>query len=157
MLVGPWERSAATVTAMPAADDVRAIATLKARYFRSVDTQDWDALRALFADEVRIDVSGDGAGVTTDPDAFVANVRRALADAHSVHHGHMPEIELTSDRTATGIWAMEDQIWFPPGGPVSHLHGFGHYHETYVKGDDGWRISTMRLTRLRRLVDGTPT
>jgi hypothetical protein len=28
--------------------------------------------------------------------------------------------------------------------------GFGHYHDRYVKGDDGnWRITELRLTRLR--------
>ena len=30
------------------------------------------------------------------------------------------------------------------------MQGFGHYHEQYVKGDDGrWRIKHLRLTRLR--------
>ena len=29
------------------------------------------------------------------------------------------------------------------------LHGFGHYHETYVRLDAGWRIRSSRLTRLR--------
>jgi hypothetical protein len=29
------------------------------------------------------------------------------------------------------------------------MHGWGHYHETYVKGDGGWRIQTLTLTRLR--------
>ena len=50
-----------------------------------------------------------------------------------MHHGHMPEIELTSDTTATGIWAMEDHLWWPEGSALQHLHGYGHYHETYVK------------------------
>jgi hypothetical protein len=30
------------------------------------------------------------------------------------------------------------------------LVGYGHYHDTYVKGPDGWRISSSKLTRLRR-------
>ena len=29
------------------------------------------------------------------------------------------------------------------------MHGYGHYHETYEKGPDGWRIKTLLLTRLR--------
>jgi len=30
------------------------------------------------------------------------------------------------------------------------VHGFGHYHDTYVKSSDGgWRIASSRLTRLR--------
>ena len=31
---------------------------------------------------------------------------------------------------------------------------FGHYTETYRKGDDGWRIASSTLTRLR--MDITP-
>jgi hypothetical protein len=29
------------------------------------------------------------------------------------------------------------------------MHGYGHYHETYERTDDGWRIKTITLTRLR--------
>jgi hypothetical protein len=67
----------------------------------------------------------------------------------TVHHGHMPEIELTSATTATGVWAMEDHLRWPAGESIGELHGYGHYHETYVKLDDGWRISSTKLTRLR--------
>jgi SnoaL-like domain len=102
-------------------------------------------------DDVAIDVHADSGRRYSGGDAFVASVQRALADAVSVHHGHMPEIELTSSTSATGIWAMEDELWFPEGAPVRHLHGYGHYHETYRLEDDGrWRIATLRLERLRR-------
>jgi hypothetical protein len=37
----------------------------------------------------------------------------------------------------------------PPSGPIG-LKGYGHYIETYRKGDDGqWRISSKRNERLR--------
>jgi hypothetical protein len=45
---------------------------------------------------------------------------------------------------------MEDHLWWPEGSPIQHLHGYGHYHETYVKQAPGWRIATLTLTRLRR-------
>jgi hypothetical protein len=32
------------------------------------------------------------------------------------------------------------------------MHAFGHYHESYEKQDGVWRIKTMTLTRLHRLV-----
>jgi hypothetical protein len=47
---------------------------------------------------------------------------------------------------------MEDMLWWPPGGPMTHMHGYGHYHETYERTSDGWRIKTLRLTRLHRVV-----
>ena len=67
------------------------------------------------------------------------------------HHGHMPEIEITSPTTANGIWAMEDHLWMPEGHPlgIRHLHGYGHYHETYEKIGDRWYIKTLKLTRIR--------
>ncbi len=67
----------------------------------------------------------------------------------SVHHGHTPEIVLTSDTTATGIWAMEDELWWTNGDVEEHLHGYGHYHEEYRKVEGKWLISYRTLTRLR--------
>jgi hypothetical protein len=57
----------------------------------------------------------------------------------------MPEIELTSATTATGIWALNDVVIWQNG---MRLDGYGHYHETYEKLDDEWRIKTSKLTRL---------
>ena len=132
------------------AEDVEAIKQLKARYFRCMDTKDWDGMRQVFAQDVHIDTSGDGGGIQDDADDFMTMLRSNIEDVVTVHHGHMPEIELTSATTATGIWAMEDHLWWPEGAPLKHLHGYGHYHETYEKGADGtWRIKSLLLTRLR--------
>ena len=140
-------------------DDVRAIERLKARYFRLMDTQQWDDLTALFTDDAVVDSTGEGGPVTHGGPAFVEMLRSNIEGVTTAHHGHMPEIVLTGAETAEGIWAMEDQLWWPEGSPLRHLHGHGHYHETYRRGPDGeWRISSMRITRLRRaitLADGT--
>lgn len=127
--------------------DLDAIQQLKARYFRLMDTKDWAGFRQVFTDDVVIDTSESDGDVMTGADAFVAFLEQVLGDAVTVHQGHMPEIELTSDATATGTWAMQDLITWPDG---MQLVGFGHYHDTYVKGPDGWRIATSKLTRLRR-------
>jgi len=134
-------------------DDIEAIEQLKARYFRMMDTKDWDGLAAVFADDVEIDMTGEGGGVTRSVAEYMPYLRQNIETVTTVHHGHMPEIELTSPATATGVWAMEDELWWPTGGPLAHLHGYGHYHETYVKTPAGWRIKTMTLTRLRRDVE----
>ena len=129
--------------------DVEAIKQLKARYFRTMDTKDWAGMRQVFTDDVVMDTTESGGGVVTGADAFMAFLEETLASAVTVHHGHMPEIELTSPTTATGIWAMEDKLRWPPDAPIRTLHGYGHYHETYEKIDGHWRIKTIRLTRLR--------
>src|SRR5918994_4058878 len=89
-------------------DDIEAIKHLKARYFRMMDTKDWDGFAAVFTDDVEIDVTGEGGGVTHGVSEFLPFLRAAIEDVITVHHGHMPEVELTSPTTARGIWAMED-------------------------------------------------
>jgi uncharacterized protein (TIGR02246 family) len=126
-------------------DDLEAIRRLKARYFRTMDMKDWDGMRQVFTDDVVMDTAEAGGGVVTGADEFLTFLRETLADAVTVHHGHMPEIELTSESTATGIWALHDIVIFPNG---VRLDGHGHYHETYEKQADGWRISASKLTRL---------
>jgi len=127
-------------------DDIEAIKQLKARYFRLMDIKDWDGVREVFADDVYIDTTGSGGRVVQGADDFMAGLRSLLADVVTVHHGHMPEIELTSGTTATGIWALQDLLRWPDG---RELYGYGHYHEEYEKIDGRWRIKRMTLTRLR--------
>jgi hypothetical protein len=134
-------------------DDVEVIKQLKARYFRTMDTKDWDGMRAVFTDDVVVDTSSSGGGVVTGADEFMAFLRGMIGDVLTVHHGHMPEIVLTSPTTATGVWAMEDKLWWPNG---LSLHGYGHYHETYEKVDGEWCIKTTTLTRLRVDLHGGP-
>ena len=109
-------------------DDIEAIKRLKARYFRTMDTKDWDAMRCVFTDDVVIDTTRFGGVVIRGGDEFVAFVRTALEDVVMVHHGHMPEIELTSPTMATGIWSMEEVVQWPNG---RELRGYGHYHDSY--------------------------
>jgi uncharacterized protein (TIGR02246 family) len=130
---------------MTDAEDIEAIKRLKARYFRCLDTKDWAGLRAVFTDDLVADSTEAGGRVIDGADAFIVFLQEVLAGATTVHQGHMPEIELTSPTTATGIWALHDIVIWPTG---LRLDGHGHYHETYAKTDAGWRISTSRLTRL---------
>jgi len=133
-------------------DDVEAIRQLKARYFRTMDTKNWEGMRQVFTDDVVVDTTTSGGGVVHGADTFMSFLRDLLGDVVTVHHGHMPEIAITSPATATGIWAMEDKLRWPDG---MEMHGYGHYHETYEKVGDQWRIKTMTLTRLRVDMQGT--
>ena len=134
---------------------IEEIRNLKARYFRCMDTKDWAGLRRVFCDDAEFDarasLSPDGAGtesadwVYRGGDTIAAFVEAAAGPRRTVHHGHAHEIEIVSDDEARGVIAMEDQIW---EGDAPFLHGCGHYHETYRREPDGWRIHTSRLTRL---------
>jgi uncharacterized protein (TIGR02246 family) len=126
-------------------DDLEAIRQLKARYFRTMDTKQWEQMRGVFTDDVVVDTTASGGSVVSGADAFMAFLRDTLANVVTVHHGHMPEIELTSPTTAAGIWALQDLLVWPNG---MRLEGYGHYHETYEKVGSEWRIKTSTLTRL---------
>lgn len=126
-------------------DDVEAIRRLKARYFRTMDTKDWDEMRQVFTDDVVVDMSEAGGGIVRGADEFMTFLQQALSGAVTVHQGHMPELDIVSDTTATGTWALNDIVIWPNG---VRLDGYGHYHETYEKGPDGWRIKFSKLTRL---------
>jgi hypothetical protein len=135
-------------------EDRLALQELKARYFRYLDTKQWAAWRALFTDDM-VFVNDDAPvpsvrePMTASGDDFVEMVSATLEHAVTVHQGHMPEIQFTGDDAATGVWAMSDWVDSSAAGGTS-MQGFGHYHERYVRGEDGrWRIAELRLTRLR--------
>lgn len=133
------------------AGDLEEIKKLKARYFRALDTKDWKGFGALFTHEAVIDTSAAGGHRVVGIELFVNEyLRPTLADSITVHHGHTPEIEFTGPTTATGIWAMEDRIWWNSG---RHVHGFGHYHDTYELVGSSWLITSVRLTRLHQIWD----
>lgn len=135
------------------ADELQALRQLKARYCRFLDTKDLAAWRDVFTPDVVVTldmaVGVGGADPQTAPpiegvDNFAPTVLGGLQGVATVHHCHTPELTLTSPTTATGIWAMEDMLFFVDGG---QLHGAGHYHESYEKQDGSWRIKTLHLTR----------
>jgi uncharacterized protein (TIGR02246 family) len=131
-------------------DDIEAIKQLKARYFRTLDRQEWDGFAQVFARDAVLEVPEAGI-VRQGRDEIVGSVSTALAGATTVHHGHMPEIELTGPDTATGIWAMADYVEWPSAetGERVGLQGYGHYEEEYVREDGAWRIAKTHLSRLR--------
>ncbi len=137
---------------------IEAIKALRARFARCMDTKQWLAMQDTITQDCEFDAR-DGATVTElwiGAEDIVANIRRSLNAAVSVHHAHMPEIEITSPTTARGIWAMWDMLKFA-GVPTVELTGAGHYIEGYEKQADGkWRLKSYRLTRLRVDITTTP-
>ncbi len=139
-----------------AIEDIR---RLKAAYFRCMDTKNWDEFQGLFTQDATFDVRGalempkSEAGyaaeaVISGRAAIVDYVRAGLGPLISVHHGHMPEIEILSPVAAKGVWPMSDLLIPPAGGPFRVFRGYGHYRETYVRESTHWRIATLQLRRL---------
>lgn len=139
---------------------IEEIKRVKARYFRFIDCKDWSGLQSLFAPDAEFDMSGEmrddsqQSGLVRGAAEIAAFVRAAVDGLETVHHGHTPEIDILAADSARGIWAMEDLLHWPPGGPLQALRGYGHYHETYERLDGDWHIKSSKLTRLR--VDVVP-
>ncbi|HLG86507.1 MAG TPA: nuclear transport factor 2 family protein [Alphaproteobacteria bacterium] len=129
---------------------IEEIKQLRARFARTMDTKDWNGMEATLSPDCTFDFTQEAGTdeLVRGAEDIVAEIRRNLINATSVHHAHMPEIEITSATTAKGLWAMQDLLHFP-GVPTVDLVGYGHYHETYEKSDGRWRIKTFKLTRLR--------
>jgi SnoaL-like domain len=139
---------------------IEQIKQLKARYYRYYDTKDYGKFAACFTlnatSDMREALSAPH-GPPPPPEAkdmlFIgrANIEafvRSSSPLWSVHQGHMPDIEVKSSTTASGIWALEDLVVFPEGGPLKKLHGYGYSYDTYERIDGKWLILSVKVTRL---------
>ena len=130
--------------------EIEAIKQLKARYWRLLDTQEWDEWQLCFTEDCKFSWPHDPAGDSQGAAQFVAHASKSLTGGRSVHHGHSVEIEITGPTTATAIWALADFVEHPPrDGQRKVFSGAGHYYDQYVKQDGEWKIASTRLERLR--------
>lgn len=158
--------SPATPVALSTAERLEALEEIKrvfARRLRALDLKEWDVYPLLHTEDVVSETWSDlpeeaqprtdGVGNRVVGRAALQTMIREFIDGPvrmtTVHHGHNPEITLTSETTATGVWAMEDELWWTNGEREERLKGYGHYHEEYEKVSGEWLISYRRLTRLR--------
>ena len=122
------------------------IKQLKARRDRAVDMKDWATFESLHAPDHRS--HADGFEEWTSAAQLVANIKANLEGVTTIHHSHTPDIRFQSAVTATGIWAMEDNLYWMQGDQEHWLRGFGFYHETYEKRDGQWVFTTRKLKRI---------
>jgi len=117
-------------------DDITAIAQLKYRYLRALDTKQWDDFEACF----QPDATGDYNGlVFDDRAALVAYMRANLGEGMlTLHQAHHPEIAVDGD-LATGRWYLQDKVIVEAARFM--LEGAAFYEDRYVRTGDGWRIA----------------
>ena len=126
--------------------ELEAITRLKARRDHAVDQKDWDAYAALHSDDYV------AMSISTEPivggRAAADQLAVQMAGVTTVHHCHTPVITFQDRNNATGVWAMEDNLFWKRNGEKQWLRGFGFYHETYRREADGeWRFTYRRLER----------
>jgi hypothetical protein len=133
------------------------IRILQSRYWRYLDTRQWDKLASLFTDDCVFDAPLDD--FTPDPggQAIAKAIEEGLQGGTSVHQGMHHEIEVLDDTHARGIWALSDYLLYPPGAThrsessataTSLVHGYGYYVNDYLCRDGDWLFSHVELPRI---------
>lgn len=118
---------------------LEAIKRLKYKYMRCLDQKLWDEMAECFVEDATAAYSG-GKYAFEGRDAIIAFFRESMGSpkvlsSHRVHH---PEIDFTSDTTATGHWGLEDVYINEEMGIT--VRGAAYYEDHYVKIGDTWRI-----------------
>ena len=131
--------------------EIEAIKRHKYRYMRCIDEKCWDELAECFAENASVAFSG-GQYSFAGRDAIM----KFLVDSmdrdsfFSSHRVGQPEIELTSDTTATGIWALDDTVIEEPSVRIVEVHGQRApailHGERSVDPDHG---ATVRVGKMR--------
>ncbi len=126
--------------------DIEAIKRLKYKYFRCLDLKLWDEMRECFTEDA---TSAYSSGTFSFQGR--EQILRFLIDAMdrptvlSAHHGHHPEIDITSPTTAVGVWALGD-IFIDLQAGVT-VRGAAFYRDEYVKVNGQWKIKATGYER----------
>jgi SnoaL-like domain len=119
--------------------EIEAIKQLKYRYMRCIDQKLWKEMEGCFTEDASCSYSG-GRYAFEGRAAIMRFLtesmgRDSFLSSHRVHH---PEIQLASETTATGTWALEDYVIDTQHGLT--IQGAAFYRDDYVKVGGEWRI-----------------
>ncbi len=126
--------------------ELEKIKQLKYRYFRALDTNNWELMRECLTEDccARYDsgkYSFDGR------DNIITFLDEGMSSPQMItlHQAHHPEIDIIDDNNATGTWYLQDMVISTEYNFT--LRGAGFYHDKYRKVDGEWKISTTGYDR----------
>lgn len=128
-------------------ESIELIRQLKARYFRYLDTIDYDGLKSVFADDAVAHFKGSGYEFKltgwAELEAFYR--KNITPNRFGTHNGHHPEITVDGD-TATGIWYLADTFYNYDENFLTR--GTSLYRDCYRRVNGEWRIAETGYTRI---------
>lgn len=132
---------------MDSGTELEAIRRLKYAYFRTLDLKQFDQLGQLLTEDATASYE-DGKTTLEGRTAIVQWLSEALSspDIVTEHHGHHPEIDLTSATEAAGSWYLQDRVIVPSAD--LEIGGTAFYTDRYLKTDEGWRIAHTGYLRV---------
>ena len=125
-----------------ALEDLEAIKRLKYKYFYCIDKGLWDEIGDCFAEDAVADYGRD---MLLQGRAVISKFfKEQIGPAYSmcVHQGHNPEIDLTSDTTAKGLWELDNFM------VTATNVGFwiaAFYEDEYAKERGNWKIKKTKV------------
>ena len=127
-------------------EDIEAIKNLKAKYFRCVDKKLWEEMETVLTEDAVADY-GMGIELLQGRQAIIEFLKKNLDrdSMISVHQGHNPEIEITSDTTARGVWVLNDRLIIQT---IATLNGWRYYEDEYVKVNGEWKKKSTKITNI---------
>lgn len=145
---------------LAALEAVEEIKRVKYRYLRACDNKRPDEFRACFAPDAVLDY-GEKLGSFTGVDG-IARLFEAIAlkqvegryVVFDMHHALHPDIRLTGSDTADGDWSLRFR-------QVNLEHrtqtvGAIEYSDSYLRTDQGWRISRSEVRELWTMATPLP-
>ena len=132
--------------------DMEEIKILKHRYFRGIDTANMELLGTLFTQDISCTYNGGTYRVSfAGYEAMMEFLANSFhSGALAMHHGHMPEITITGDNSAKGIWYLEDV--FINLEDDTHTFGTAIYTDTYRREGGVWKIATTYYDRVIEVI-----
>lgn len=126
--------------------NIELIKQLKARYFRALDSKEWELMKSCLSDDCV--ARYDGGKYSFDGSDNIVNFFSSYMNDPKLifmHQGHLPEITIIDDNNAQGIWYLQDIVINLNNDTT--LMGAGFYRDVYKKVDGQWLISETGYER----------
>ena len=135
------------INAMLDLEAIELIKQLKARYFRFLDTADYEGLKTIFTQDAGIHYRSPSYNHQRQGwDDIEAFLQESFSKTKfGIHTGHHPEITVAGDK-ATGIWYLHDK--FVSLDDNITFEGSAIYKDQYVKESGQWKIAYSEYDRL---------
>ena len=131
-------------------DKSKLIKELKSKYFRALDTKNWDELETTMTPNISTAYSN-GKLVFHGPKEITNYFKESMPHTEiTLHQGHNPVIWFESDTVAYGKWYLQDNLIFAEGNPYcgTQIQGSAIYTDKYVKVDGEWLIEDTGYLRV---------
>ncbi len=133
-------------------EDIELIKQLKGKYFRFLDTNAWQDMAEIFVPDASATYS-DGDHSFDSREGIIDFLSGAMSGRQflSMHTAHHPEITVTGDDSAEGIWYLHDIVYVLEY--KLQISGNGIYHDRYRKVDGRWLIAHTGYERIFEVHD----